>query len=260
MLLADRFAITVAPASAPYVLDRNRRPEVLADLREQHEGGNVAAKEQQVDADRHTLAEQLHVGDDEVTRGTKLALLVVLAVLGQVALRHDPEQPAAVDHDRAVEQATLDRQRRPDDDHRAHPDALGADPLERVKHRGEQCLLVEEVVDRVGAHPELREDDERRVVVRGTLRERQRALGVERRLGRAAVGHGARDADESVAVQGAKRVHLKFRSCRNATRRSVAVCDGPVGIGDPVAPRADVESRRTARLGERENDVRGGHA
>ena len=44
---------------------------------------------------------------DRVARGAELALLVELAVLGQVALGHDAEHPPAVDDDRGVEQPAV---------------------------------------------------------------------------------------------------------------------------------------------------------
>ena len=49
------------------------------------------AREQQIHAARNALAEQLDAASHELARGAKLALLVVLAVLGQVALGHDAQ-------------------------------------------------------------------------------------------------------------------------------------------------------------------------
>ena len=66
------------------------------------------AGEQQIHAARNALAEQLDAAFHELARGAKLALLVVLAVLGQVALGHDAQDAAAVHYDRGVEQSALD--------------------------------------------------------------------------------------------------------------------------------------------------------
>ena len=66
------------------------------------------AGEQQIHAARNVLAEQLDAVSHELARGAKLALLVVLAVLGQVALGHDAQDAAPVHHDRGVEQSALD--------------------------------------------------------------------------------------------------------------------------------------------------------
>ena len=129
--------------------------------------GMSVGAEQQVVAERDGRAVDLDLRAEQVARGAELALLVELAVLRQVALGHGAEDPAAVDHDRGVEQALLGAQRRADDRHRRELLAGGADLLDRLERGVEQRVLAEEVVGCVGGQPELREHDQRRVLFVG---------------------------------------------------------------------------------------------
>ena len=95
---------------------RNRRPHVFADLDADREAWQVPAGEEHVGAERHAYAGELERRADELAGGAKLALLVVLVVLRQIALGHDSEDPAAVDRHRAVEQAALGPQRCADEE------------------------------------------------------------------------------------------------------------------------------------------------
>ena len=120
----------------------------------------VAAGEQQFRAERDILAEQTQVVADRVAGGAELALLVVLPVLGQVALGHDPENPASVDHHRRVEQRALGHQRGADDEH-------GQQFLAGLQERAQggenavvQRLLVEQVLVGVSGDSELRKGQE----------------------------------------------------------------------------------------------------
>ena len=140
------------------------------------------------------MAEELHAVREEIARRAELTLLVVLAVLRQIALGHDAEDPAAVDHDRRVEEAVLDPQRHADDDHGTQASALPHHGFERVARRGAKRALVKEVLVRVGRQAQLGEDHERRVGVGGLARERQRPLRVELGLGRPRARHRRADA------------------------------------------------------------------
>ena len=86
--------------------------------------------------------------DALVERGiaAKLTLLVVLAVLGQIALRNHSEDLTAVDDDCGVEQPVLGPQGRADRDHRVQRRAAGHDQLQRLKSGPKQCVLVKQVV------------------------------------------------------------------------------------------------------------------
>ena len=91
------------------------------------------------------------------------AALVELAVVGQVGLRRDAEDLAAVDHDRAVVDPVALHERRADDEHRQQVGARLDDLGERLLHRVEQRVLEEEVVDGVAAQAQLGEHRHRDV-------------------------------------------------------------------------------------------------
>ena len=98
---------------------RDRDPHVLADLRVQHQPRHVLGREQQVDAERHGLRRPTRIAPAAlVLAGGDLPPLVELAVVRQVGLRHDAEDPAAVDDHRAVVDPVPVAQRRADDQHR----------------------------------------------------------------------------------------------------------------------------------------------
>ena len=149
MGLPDRFASTVAPASASPTRRRRRHPHVLADLDAEREARHVPGGEEQVRAER-----RLQAGDPDGLAakpgaGREMALLVELAVVGQVALRHDAQHRAAMDHHGRVVEAVAPAQRRPDDQHRQEVAAA----VDQRQHRGldgvEQRRLEEQVVERV---------------------------------------------------------------------------------------------------------------
>ena len=89
------------------------------------------------------------------------------------------------------------------------------EPLDRVEHRVEQRVLVQEVVDRVCGQPELGKDHQRRARIVRPLRECERTLHVVRRLRDADLRHGRRDADEVVAVERLKGAGVGCRHARN---------------------------------------------
>ena len=105
-----------------------------------------------------------------------------------------------MDHDGGVEQALLGAQRRADDDHRDQLLAGAADVLERLERGVEQRVLMEQVLARVGGQPELREHDQRGVLLVRLLGERDRALRVEGGVADPHARHGGGDAHEAVTV------------------------------------------------------------
>ncbi len=184
---------------------RNWRPDVLADLDVDDEVRLTAIGEQQVGAERYVRVEQADRVADRVASGSELALFVVLAVLGQVALGNHSEQPAAMDYDGGVEQAALGPQRRAHHQDGPQTGAVRDDPLDRVVHPVKQRMLMQEVVDRVGGQPELGEDHQRRAGIVRLSRERDRVLRVVLGLRDPNVRHGRRHAHEVVAVERVKR-------------------------------------------------------
>ena len=119
MLLAERLASTVAPASARLGARRHRHPEVLADLGVDDEAGQVLGREQEVGAERAPRAGRSRIVPPSVPcAGGEVPVLVELAVVRQVDLRHDAEQPAAVDGDGRVVDAAGVAQRRAEEQQR----------------------------------------------------------------------------------------------------------------------------------------------
>ena len=184
---------------------RDRRPHVLADLDEQREVGQVAAGEHEVGAERNRLTQQGQLVADEVACRPELALFVVLAVLGQIALGDHAQDPATVDDHRGVEQTALGDQGRANHDHRDQPGAGAHDRLQAGQHRVLHRALVEEVLARVGGQSQLREDRERGSGVGGALGHRHGAPGVELRVADSHVRDRGRDSHEAVVVRGMER-------------------------------------------------------
>ena len=119
---------------------------------------------------------------------------------------------------------------------------------------------MEQIVDRVRGEPELRERSRVRRGRRRPARESERALGVERRLGRADVRDRARHADEPVAVEGIEGpggVIAGSDHDETGPGHLRPARDRPLGISDPVAPRPDVEGGGTSGVREPEHELRG---
>ncbi len=84
---------------------RDRGPEVLADLDGEGHPGVLRQLEQEVRAEGNGLAGEAHLGLARLARGREPPLLVVLLVPGEEGLRHDPEDPARLQHRRRVEES-----------------------------------------------------------------------------------------------------------------------------------------------------------
>lgn len=87
---------------------------------------------------------------------------VEFAIVRQVGLGDDAEQPAAMDDQRAIVSPAAPAQRRAGDDD-GHEVRAGGDQFARRRFDGvEQRRLVQQVVDGVGGQAEFRQDDDRR--------------------------------------------------------------------------------------------------
>ena len=145
---------------------RHRHPHVLADLDvEPRSGRSVAAKIRSGpngtscagDADRRPRT---------VVAGGEVAALVELAVGRQVRLRRDAEDPAAVDHDRAVEHpGAVHAAGRPTTSTGSRSADAATIVGDRLLDRVEQGVLQQQVVDGVAGQRQLREDRDRDAVV-----------------------------------------------------------------------------------------------
>ncbi len=92
-------------------------------------------------------------------------MLVELAVVRQMHLRHDAEQAAVADHKGAIVEAMAPMHRRPDEKQRTQPARGFDEPVARRHNRIEQRVLHEQVVDGVGRQGEFGEDRESGAVV-----------------------------------------------------------------------------------------------
>lgn len=124
----------------------------------------------------------------------ELPLLVALAVGGQLALGHDAEDAAAVDHHRRVTHALLGPKRSAHDHHRLKVGAPGDDSRQRLGDGGPQRGLVEEILAAVRRQSELGEHDQGSAGVRRLPGQGQCSLCVEVRVGDPHVRYGGGDA------------------------------------------------------------------
>ena len=129
---------------------RDRHPEILADLGVHHEAGDVFRGEQEVRPEGRLLPGELHRSALGAVAGGKMPALVEFAVVRQVDLGHDAEQPAAVHGKRAVIEAAEMPDRRAEEDERHQLAGRLHDVRHAALDRLEQGVLQQEVVDRVG--------------------------------------------------------------------------------------------------------------
>ena len=214
MLLADRLASTVAPASAAVRAGRDRHPEVLADLGMDDEARHVLGREQQVGAERRGLARRAAISPPSVpSPEAKWRLLVELAVVRQVDLRHDAEQPAAMDRQRAVVEPVAHgaAARRPAAAATARP-SLGDHLGDRFLDRVEQRVLQQQVVDRVAGQRQLGKHRQAPPTARRRSRATRR-MASALAAGSAMLHRGGAGGDprEAVTVEGAEG-HGIFRN------------------------------------------------
>lgn len=136
--------------------ERRRRPEVLADLDVEGEVRMIGRREDDVFAEADVFAAERDDVSRSIDRAGEVALLVILAIVRQEALRHDAQDVAAVNHDGAVEQCAARADRRADDEDREELLALGLEPRDRGFDAVEKRVLQQEIVDGVARQRELR--------------------------------------------------------------------------------------------------------
>src|SRR5690606_25812288 len=178
------------------------------DLDEDFEAGQPVRGEDEVGAERHlALADADHraaYGE----AGGEPALLVELAVVGQVRFGHRAEQLAVGDRQRAVVDPPVVAQRRADQQHRAEALARRDDLADRGFRGVEERRLQVQVVDRVGRDAQLGIDQQVDVRGVGAAGFGDDPVAVEGDVrgahGRRAGGH----ADEAVAVHRVERMRL----------------------------------------------------
>ncbi len=157
---------------------------------------------------------------DDVLAGGELPALVKFAVIRQIDLRHDAQQHSAMDDHAAIVEVSPVTQRRPDDKDREEV-AAGRDqaielPLHFVEHR----VLEQQIIDRIGGNPELREHHQADAGLVAGGEELQHIVGVLPRIGDGDMRNAGSDADEFVAVRRKERGHSSYLTiaiCRTSS-------------------------------------------
>ena len=134
----------------------DRHPHVFADLGVHDEPGDVCRLEQQVGSERHLVVADADRAVFAVARGIPAAL-VELAVGGQIRLRHDAEDPPAVDRDGAVVDPSVAGEGSAHEDQRHDPLRRVAHRFERGEHAVEDDVLHHEILDRIPREAQLGE-------------------------------------------------------------------------------------------------------
>ena len=158
MLLAERLASTVAPASAPQVLGGMGTQRSSHTSTKSAKPSTFTRFEYEIVPERHDLPEEVDVATHRQTAWRELAALVKLAVVGQIGLGRDPEEAPSVNHDSGVEELPLEAEWSTDDDRGGQAAAPLDEARERLLDAVEQGVLMKQVVIAVGRDAELGKD------------------------------------------------------------------------------------------------------
>ena len=225
--LPDRLASTVAPARASPLeggTGTNMSSQISTPMvRPRHIGG----LEQQVGAERRPLPGDGDLQADDAAAGGELAPLVELAVVRQVDLGHDAEDPTAVDDHGGVEQPRPVPKRCADDDHRQQVGTGGDDGGQTLVHRVEHGVLAEQVVQRVAGQGQLGEHGDRDAGLGQPPTDVDDALRVAPRIGDVDVGGARGDPGEPVRVQRGERHAVILAEARSAVTRPDRAIEKP---------------------------------
>ena len=205
MLLADRLASTVAPASAAAELGgtgTQKSSQISACTT--RSGRSSAANSRSVP---HGASKPGHadlLSGDRVA-GHEMAALVELAVVGQVGLRHHAQQPAAMDSERRVVQPPGVAHRRTYQQQGQQGRRILHQARDRLLHRVQQRVLLQQVADGVAGHAEFGEYRHRHRLVVALPGHAQDGLRIRRRVGQGHPRRARGDAGEAVPVKRAER-------------------------------------------------------
>ena len=204
-----------------------RDPDVLADFRVYDQAGEVLGLEQEVGAEGDAAAGNQNVAAGLAVAADEVAGLIELPIVGQVDFRHDAEQAAAVDGERAVVEGALVAQRGADQQQRHQLGRGFQDRGDSGFDSIEQGFLLEQVADGIAGYAkfgEHRQRDGAAVAVLGHAEDRAR---VGRGIGEGRARGTGRDAGEAVAVEGPEAHGTQYRAGwgialpRRRTRASV---------------------------------------
>ena len=156
------------------VRDRGRRgdPEVLADLRHDHELGELQAREEQVGAKEHVLLAAHGDGDGVDRAGDEVAPLVELVVGGNVGLGDNAKDGTVRDERGAVVELAVGAHGHAHEQQRVEARRRGGKVGEAGVGGANERILPEEVLAGVARERELGQDDDDGAVLLGSLASR----------------------------------------------------------------------------------------
>ena len=202
MLLADRLASTVAPASAASPLGG-----LGTQTSSQISAWTIRPRRSSAANSRSVPNGDAAAGDRDgpavgAVAGDEVARLVELAVVRQVDFRHHAEQRAAMDGQGAVVERAQMPQRRADQQQRQQVGGGCDDGLDRGFDRVEQGGLLQQVADRVAGNAEFRKHRHApRPGGRSPAPCGRIGLRVGRRIGQRGAGGAGGDTGEAVTVE-----------------------------------------------------------
>ena len=217
MFEAERFASTVAPASAASDETGIGIQKSSQYLRVHDEAGHVFRCEEKIGAERCLLAGKRNRISSRAVAGSEMPALVELAVVRQMHLRRDAEESSAMHRDGTIVEAPAMAKRRAEQNERQKITRTLDDPRDARLDRFEKRILQEEIVDRVAGERELREKRQRRSARIAGARDIEDRFRVRLRVGDRDPRRRGGHAREAVPVDRMER-HV----CRRFERASVA--------------------------------------
>ncbi len=201
MLLADRLASTVAPASAAWRAGRDREPRCpRRSPRGRRSRADPSAANSRSVPNGALWPPMVISPPTMPSPGDEMPRLVEFAIVGQVDFRHHAQQAAAMDRQRGVVQRAGVAQRRADQQQRKQLARRGNDVADRGFHRVQQRRLLQQIADRVARHTELRKHRQRGAALVAGARHRRIAAAFAAGSASVHARRAGRDADQSVAI------------------------------------------------------------
>ena len=154
-----------------------RCPKVLADFDRERKFGHAFAAEQELRPEQHVLPREpdvLHAGG----RGAVVPLLIELAIVRNMGLRHKAKELPAANNRRAVIELAGDVHGEPYERDQIEPFARLENISQRILRRLLQRLLQEKIAAGVAGEPQLRENGKLTAIHRGLLHGLDGHLGV----------------------------------------------------------------------------------
>ena len=185
---------------------RQRRPEILADLRRQHEFRHGAAAEQQLRAEQRLLPGEADA-PDAGWRGGEVAALIEFAVVRNVGFRNEAEQPPAADDGRAVVELAVHIDRQADGGDQRQRLAGLQNGAERFFGGPLQRLLQKQVAAGVAGQAKFRKADQLHALGRVHAHGVNDLLGIIGAVGHVQCGGGGGCADKSIFKSGKAVLH-----------------------------------------------------